>query len=118
MTTPAPAPTGWLRIADVRTQLGYAPGDVSDTELIQRAIDAAEPEVTRCRPDSWSASTTPATTPAAYQGGVMLAAKIVRRRNGPAGVESFTSSVIASASGDPELDRFLRTGGYRHPATG
>lgn len=118
MTTPAPAPTGWLFLQDVRNQLNLNDADVTDDALIQECIDATEPEVTRCRPDAWSSTTTPADHPDAYRGAVMLAAKLYRRRNSPAGVESFTASVVASASNDPELDRFLRTGNSRIPVTG
>jgi hypothetical protein len=117
VTTPAPAPVGWLQLDDVKDQLKIRLTDTVDDQLIGECIDATEPEITRCRPDSWDDTRTPAGTPDAYRGAVMLAAKLVRRRNSPAGVESFTDSV-ASAAGDPELDRFLRTGRSRMPGVG
>lgn len=115
MTAPDPYPVGWLLIADVKDQLKIRPADTTDDVLIQRCIDASEPEVCRARPD---ALPDPAMVPDAYRAGVLLAAKLVRRRNSPAGVESFGESIAASASNDPELDRFMRAGMSRLPGVG
>lgn len=115
MTEPAPYPTGWLVLDDVKDQLKIPSGDATDDVLIQACIDATEPEVCRARPD---ALPDPSAVPDAYRGAVMLAARMVRRRNSPAGVESFAASVAASASGDPELDRLLRAGASRLPGVG
>lgn len=112
------APVGWLALADVKRQLAIDGTDVTDDELIQACIDAAEPEVTRARPDAWTDTTTPADYPDAYRGGVMLAARLVRRRNSPAGIESFGESVTYVAAYDPDLDRFMRRGRYRMPGVG
>lgn len=115
-------PTGWLLIGDVKDQLRIDGIDTDDDVLIQRSIDATEPEVCRARPDAWdndpAASSTPADYPDAYQGGVMMAARLVRRRNSPAGIESFGESVTYVAAYDPDLDRFLRRGRYRMPGVG
>ncbi len=116
-TTGGP-PVGWLALADVKNQLAIDGVDTDDDVLIQRAIDATEPEVTRSRPDAWTDTTTPADYPDAYQGGVMLAARVVRRRNSPAGIESFGESVTYVAAYDPDLDRLLRRGRYRLPGVG
>lgn len=48
------------------------------------------------------------------QGATMLAARIVRRRNSPAGVEAFTDLGPQYVSRyDPDLDRMLGLGGWR-----
>lgn len=66
------------------------------------------------QPDSegaWSANLT--------QGAVMLAARVVRRRNSPAGVESFTELGPTYVSRyDPDLDRLLGLGGWRRLVVG
>lgn len=115
MTEPAPYPTGWLVLDDVKDQLKIPSGDATDDVLIQACIDATEPEVCRARPD---ALPDPAAVPDAYRGAVMLAAKLVRRRNSPAGTESFAASVRLSTTGDAELDRLLRLGPARMPGVG
>lgn len=114
-------PTGWLLLADVKRQLAIDATDTNDDVLIQDVIDASESEVCRARPDSWDAvdeSITPAGSPDAYRGGVMLAARLVRRRLSPAGIESFGESVTYVASFDPDLDRFLRRNRFRLPGVG
>lgn len=118
--TPTGPPVGWLALADVKTQLAIDGVDTDDDVLIQSCIDAAEPEVTRARPDAWTEdpATTPADYPDAYRGGVMLAARLVRRRNSPAGIESFGESITYVAAYDPDLDRFMRRGRYRLPGVG
>ncbi len=111
----APAPAGWLLLDDVKNQLKIPVEDTTDDALITRAIGATEPIVTRSRPD---AAADPAASPDAYQGAVMLAAKIVRRRNSPAGIESFGDSVTYVASYDPEIALLLRRGNNRMPGVG
>lgn len=115
-------PTGWLLIADVKRQLAIDGIDTDDDVLIQDCIDASEPEVCRARPDSFDTLSDPVVTPAghsdAYRGAVMLAARLVRRRNSPAGIESFGESVTYVAAYDPDLDRFLRRNRYRLPGVG
>ena len=118
VTLTGDGPAGWLLLADVKRQLAIDGVDTDDDVLIQDCIDAAEPEVCRARPDAWSDTTTPADHPDAYRGGVMLAARLVRRRNSPAGIESFGESITYVAAYDPDLDRFLRRGRYRFPGVG
>jgi hypothetical protein len=130
MTEPDTFPVGWLLLDDVKRQLAIDGTDTADDVLIQDIIDATEPEVCRARPDSFSAgvfatrghraraATTPADHPDAYRGAVMLAARLVRRRLSPAGIESFGESVTYVASYDPDLDRFLRRNRQRMPGVG
>lgn len=109
-------------LADVKRQLGIDGIDERDDVLIQDCIDAAEPEVCRARLDSFDNAAVPPVTPAdhpdAYRGAVMLAARTVRRRNSPGGIESFGDSVTYVAMYDPDVDRFLRRGKYRMPGVG
>lgn len=116
--TPDEWPTGWLLIADVKRQLAIDGTDEGDDVLIQACIDAAEPEVMRARPDAQTPPPSATQYPDAYRGGVMLAARLVRRRNSPAGIESFGESVTYVAAYDPDLDRFMRRGRYRMPGVG
>ena len=53
-----------------------------------------------------------------YQGAVMLAARLVRRRNSPAGIETFSDSVAYVSRWDPDIQRALRQGAYAWPALG
>jgi len=112
----APAP-GWLLPADVATYLRLPdPVPPADQQLLDDVCLSAEPVVTRHRPDIGNP---PATlTPDVYQGAVMLAARLFRRRNSPAGIESMGESVTYVASFDPDLDQFLRRGRYRIPGVG
>lgn len=112
MTAPAP---GWLDIGDVKRQLRIDAADTTDDDLITDCSLAAEPEVIRARPD---AAADPKASPDAYRGAVMLAARLVRRRNSPAGIESFAESVTYVASFDPDLDHLLRRNRYRMPGVG
>lgn len=115
MSWPVAAAPGWLREQDVKRQLRIDGSDTEDDDLIAGCSLAAEVEVIRARPDAAAA---PASFPDVYLGAIMLAARLLRRRNSPAGVESFSDSVVYVAAYDPDLDRFLRRGRYRLPGVG
>jgi hypothetical protein len=108
---------GWLDPVDVAGYLRLPdPIPTVDADLLADVCPAAEPVVQRYRPD---VGTDPAAIPAdVYQGAVMLAARLYRRRNSPAGIESMGESVTYVASFDPDLDQFLRRGRYRIPGVG
>jgi hypothetical protein len=124
----------WLAVADVKEQLRIASADTTDDALITRCAAAVEPQVQRARPDmavaAMPAGRGPrgqyvAGTPAAYvpdaevyQAAVMLAARLVRRRNSPGGVETFGESVTYVSRQDPEIARALHTGPYARPGVG
>lgn len=112
MTAPA---VGWLDVEDVKEQLKIPAADTTDDDLIGRVAAAVEPIVTRARQDS---AADPKASPDTYQGAVMLAAKVVRRRNSPAGIETFGDSVTYVAQYDPEVSLFLRRGSNRMPGVG
>ena len=124
----------WIDVADVKDQLRLAAADTADDVLIARCSAAVEPQVQRARPDCW-AEATPAGRDAAgrfvaaaprtfvpdaevYQAGVMLAARLVRRRNSPGGVETFGESVTYVSRYDPEIARALRQGSWAMPQAG
>lgn len=52
-------------------------------------------------------------------GAVMLAARLVRRRNSPNGIEAFTADATAYVSReDPDVSRMLRLGPHKPPQVG
>jgi hypothetical protein len=114
----------WLSVADVKAQLRLAGADTADDDLVTRCAAATEPQVERARPDGWPAVTpadvAPVYSPDAetYQAAVMLAARLVRRRNSPGGVETFGESVTYVSRYDPEIARALRTGLWALPGVG
>ena len=103
---------GWLR----------ANNQPIDGEL-DRVIRAAEDHVEAARADMFTDGVAPAVdTPGwaeVYHGAVMWAARELRRRNSPAGVESFAGiGVQFVARFDPDIDQALHTGAYLRPRTG
>lgn len=52
-------------------------------------------------------------------GAIMLAARLIRRRNSPAGIEAFTSDAAVYVSRqDPDVAQLLRVGPYAPPRVG
>ena len=126
MTAPRPpAVPAWLQAGDVATWLQLTP-NTGQSELLAMCAAAVEPQVQAYRPDRWVVAepVPPATelvrtyVPDAevYQAGIMLAAKLYRRRNSPAGIEAFADSVAYVSRYDPEVERFLRSQNWRRPA--
>ena len=123
----------WLDVADVKEQLRLT-GDTADDDLVARCSAAVEPQVQRARPDlvipatpagrdargriTAAAAATYSPDAEVYQAAVMLAARLVRRRNSPGGVESFGDSVLYVARFDPEIARALRSGNWAMPGVG
>lgn len=123
----APAPRNfqpvWLAVADVKSWLRLNGADTSDDDLLQAVAAMAEPYVERCRPE-WllpDSSLPPVLVyqPDAetYQGAVMYAAREYRRRNSPAGIETFGEVTSFVARFDPDIDRALQTGAFARPVT-
>lgn len=117
----------WLDPADVLHWLRANEVDAGspDEAELNRVCALAETYVQRCRPDQWVVN--PADeldqtyTPDAevYSAGVMYAARILRRRNSPAGVESFGDlGVTFVAKWDADIERGLRVGGSQVPGVG
>jgi hypothetical protein len=129
MTLPTPTPPVfvplWLAPSDVSdwlTQNGGATGP--ELARVTRVAAAVEPQVQQARPDRWVYSTEdpPVATyvPDAevYQAAVQLAARVVRRRNSPGGLESMSESVVYVSRWDPDIQRALRQGPYRPAQVG
>jgi hypothetical protein len=118
----AGAPPGPATLAAVKTMLRITTTD--DDELITAAVDAANAYV-------W---TLPArvmlvlpSDPPTYQwppdtvlGATMLAGRLYRRRNSPAGVEAFSDlgGAVYVQRNDPDIALLLRTGAYARPMVG
>jgi hypothetical protein len=115
-------PTGPATLDGVKTLLKIT--GTADDQLILAAVDAANAYV-------W---TLPArvmmylpTDPPTYQwpadtvlGATMLAGRLYRRRNSPAGVESFSDlgGAVYVQRNDPDIALLLRTGAYARPMVG
>jgi hypothetical protein len=112
---------GWMR---KRTPLT----DV-DVDALGRVCAQTELYVQRCRPDQWTYTTPvppeppPAPTYApdaeVYQGAVMYAARLYRRRSSPKGTEQYAGQgANFTAQDDDDVNRALRTGPFNVPAVG
>jgi hypothetical protein len=117
----------WLDPADVRLWLrdnGQPPAN-DDVEL-GRVCAQTEVHVQKVRPDGWTFPEPPEAGPAEYvpdaeiyQGAVMYAARLLRRRNSPAGVETYGGlGATFVARYDPDIDRALHTGAFTQPGVG
>lgn len=85
-------------------------GDPS-TEEVPGVIDAVNGMVTQWHGTEWP--------PGVHLGAVMLAARLYRRRNSPAGVEAFSDMGASYVSRyDSDLDRQLRLGSWMTPRVG
>jgi len=112
----------WLEPADVATWLRMQmPGPAVDDAELVRVCAATEKYVERCRFDQWTTDDPPAYVPddEVYQGAVMYAAREIRRRNSPAGIEQFADGGTTFVSKwDSDIERFLRTGTWAVPGVG
>lgn len=110
----------WLDEEDVKSWLRINAQDTTDDDLITSVCAMTEPYVQRCRPE-WlilpPGGTAPEYQPDAetYQGAVMYAAREYRRRNSPAGIETFGEVTSFVARFDPDIDRALQTGAWARP---
>jgi len=114
------APT-WLDPADVIAWLRLH-GEPGDDPALDRVCAMTETYVQRCRPDRYNEATDPPMyLPDAevYQGAVMYAARETRRRNSPAGIETFADGgATFIAKYDADIERALRTGQWNTPGVG
>lgn len=114
----------WLKVDDVIGWLRTnSTASTPAKDLATRCAAAVEPQVQRARPDQYVVDAETGAkvfTPdgEVYQAGVQLAARLVRRRNSPSGVESFAESVSYVARYDPDIERALRQGSWQMPAVG
>jgi hypothetical protein len=120
------APT-WLLPADVTQWLrAQAPAAATpDAVELDRVCAATQVYVERCRPEWWTADDIDPEqvdyVPDAetYQGAVMYAAREVRRRNSPSGVETaIDGNPVFVSRYDSDIERALRTGTWTRPGVG
>jgi hypothetical protein len=120
------APAGWLLIADVKDQLRIDGTDLDDDALIGRCIGAAQVKMERARWDQYTAADPPTDPPTVvftpdeetYQTAVMLAARLVRRRNSVGGLETLGDTIAYVSRWDADLQQGMRTGAYAWPGVG
>lgn len=127
MSVPVPPDftPAWLAPADVLHWLArngvLSPEDEAE---VNRVCAMVELYVERCRPEHFDPApdgTDPTYVPDAetYQGAVMYAAREIRRRNSPAGIENFADGGAAFvAKFDADIERALRTGTWARPGVG
>ena len=117
----------WLDPADVRHWLRLNDaGDGDDAAEVEEVCVATEIYVQRCRPDGYTAGDDSTPDPAVYtpdaqiyRGAVMYAARWLRRRNSPSGIESFADvGVMFVSKYDPQINEALRTGDQALPGFG
>lgn len=94
----------WLRL-----------GDGQDRDLLD-AVTAAVNAWVAALPH-WSTVTDP-WPPDLTQGAVMLAARLYRRRNTPAGIESMPDGAVYLPQRDGDVDPLLKIGRYAPPRVG
>jgi hypothetical protein len=116
----------WLDPADVRKWLrDNAQPPANDAGELDRVCSQTEDHVERVRPDGWTFPEPPEAGPAEYvpdaeiyQGAVMYAARALRRRNTPNGVELTEAGAVFSPRYDPQIDEALHTGAFTPPGVG
>lgn len=110
--------SGPATVAAVREHVGLADG--RDTVRVQRIVDAVNSQVRRwpvCDPARGQADWQLAAD--AVEGAVMLAARLYRRKNSPAGVETFGSEgAVYVQRNDPDLAQLLQLGQWAGPMVG
>ena len=97
--------------AQVTTFLGLAEG--TDAAILAPIVASVNAQLA-----TWKGTLDP--WPAHYaQGAVMLAARLYRRRNSPAGVESFGDlGPVYVQRNDPDVAMLLEIGAYTRPQVG
>lgn len=103
--------SGWLR--------ANAPGaGTPEAAELARVCTATESYVQRCRPE-FADQVGYAPDAETYQGAVMYAAREVRRRNSPSGIETaIDGNPVFVSRYDSDIERALRTGTWNRPGVG
>lgn len=109
-------PEGPATLPNVKTQLSIKDGN--DDERLLLIIDAVNEQV-RTWPVSEQASGEDQWPVRIQLGAVMLCARLFRRKNSPAGVESFGSNgAVYVQRNDPDIAMTLGIGNYSAPQVG
>lgn len=117
---PADGPT---TLALVKAQLNRpAAADAKVDPVIQTKVDTVNALVRQLRVASDALTygdPPPVWPPYVIDGASMLAARLFRRRNSPAGVETFTDQgAVYVQRNDPDIAQLLRLGTYAPPQVG
>lgn len=109
---------GPASLPTVKVKLHIDPADVRDDTELDGVIDAVNALVRRW-PVSEAAVGATEWPPHITEGAVMLAVRLFRRRNSPAGVEAFGQQGAAYVMRtDPDVAMLLRLGSYLSPGIG
>lgn len=111
---------GPATLAGVKALLGIT--DARDDDRLTAVVNAVN-SVVRCWPVSGRATTvTPSSWDAApdvVEGSTLLASRLFRRKNSPAGVEAFGSNgAVYVQRNDPDVAMMLQLGPYAPPMIG
>lgn len=117
MSSPAP----WLSPEDLAAWLKLNPLPAADSPeyaLLVICAGSAQTTAQRYRGDAWDHSTDPPVfTPddEIRAAATALGGRLYRRRNSPAGIETFADSTLYVSRFDPEIERGLHMAGYLVP---
>lgn len=115
--------TGPAELAPVKLALSIPEDDDTDDERLTQVIDAVN-DVVRGLPIAQPLPDLGADPPGAWSGRVvegatLLAARLFRRRNSPAGVEAMgTDGAVYVMRSDPDIAMLLQLGPWRPPVIG
>src|SRR5215212_5754719 len=110
--------TGPATLATVKAELSYTTVDAARDARLQLRVDAANAYV-RTLPIASDALTysvaPPAWPPYVTMGATMLATRLWRRKDSPAGVEAYADTAVYVARNDPDIAQLLKIGNYTPP---
>lgn len=110
-----------ITVAEVKEWLHLAEDDTSDDPILAGVVSAtnrwvaATAYVQELDPVTWPYPMWPADV---QQAGVMLAARLYRRRNTPGGIESMADTAVYVPRRDSDVDRLLHMGAWAPPRAG
>lgn len=109
---------GPATLPGVKAHLGIT--DTADDDRLTAIVAAVNATVRRLRVAADAAGATDwAGAPHVTEGATMLAARLFRRKNSPAGVEAFTDlGAVYVMRNDPDIALLLRRGPYAEPGIG
>lgn len=117
LPTPGPA-----TVSGVRRHLGHADTDTRDQTRLESLVAAVNAKVRAWPVAAKAAGLADWTDPAVadvVEGATMLAARLYRRKNSPAGVEAFgADGAVYVQRNDPDIALLLELGNYGRPVVG
>lgn len=112
--------SGPASLAAVKAALRIESGDVRDDDQLTAVVDAVNAAVRRWPVAAYAAQPDPPAWPDdTVRGAVMLAVRLWRRKDSPAGVESFSQLGPAYVMrSDPDIAMLLQLGSWAPPGLG